>query len=161
MATASKDNAPTSAKAKAAPKAAAAKKAPSAKTSAALAAMTDPVREQAGGFAGKAGDKAREYANKGKDRATGALDEVSEMIGSVASTIDEKVGVEYGDYVRKAAETVSGVADSLKTKDVDDLVADVRTFVKEKPAVAIGAAATLGFILTRIAKAGSSDRDDA
>lgn len=161
MATAPKDNKPAPAKAKAAPKTVAAKKPAAPKKSAALAAVAEPVREQAGGFAGKAGDKAREYANKGKDRATGALDEVSEMIGGVAATIDEKVGVQYGDYVRKAAQTVSDVADSLKTKDVDDLVADVRTFVKEKPAVAIGAAATLGFILTRIAKAGSNDRDDA
>lgn len=126
----------------------------------AVETVAEPAHAE-GNLVGRAGEKAREYANKGKDRATGALDEVSEMIGSVAFTIDEKVGVEYGDYVRKAAQTVSDVAETLKTKDVDDLVADVRTFVKEKPAVAIGAAATVGFILTRIAKAGSSDRSDA
>ncbi len=117
--------------------------------------------ETAGNFASKAGDKAREYANVGKDKATGALDELSEMVDTVAKTIDEKVGTQYGDYARKAASAVSGVAEALKGKDVDDLVGDVRTFVREKPAVAIGAAAALGFVLTRLVKAGSGDSDDA
>lgn len=126
-----------------------------------LAAIASPVREQAGSFAQKAGEKARDYANSAKDRTTGTLDEVSEMIAGIASTVDEKVGVQYGDYVRKAASTVSGVAETLKGKDVDGLVAETRKFVKEKPAVAIGAAAAIGFVLTRLVKAGTDDRDQA
>jgi ElaB/YqjD/DUF883 family membrane-anchored ribosome-binding protein len=135
-------------------------KAPARRKPAAKAAPTVPVVAAAAPeqpFTAKAGEKAREYATRGKERATGALDELSEMIESVAVTVDERVGAQYGDYVRKAAETVSGVADTLKTKDVDELVDDVRTFVKEKPAIAIGAAAALGFVLTRIARAGSGD----
>jgi ElaB/YqjD/DUF883 family membrane-anchored ribosome-binding protein len=159
MATAPKKAAPAK-KPASAKKPAATKKATAAKPKP-LAALADPVREQAGGFAGKASEKARDYANIGKDKATGALDDVSEMIAGVASTVDEKVGAQYGDYVRKAASTISGVADSLKSKDVDDLVDDTRKFVKEKPAIAIGAAAALGFVLTRIFKAGSNDRDGA
>ena len=117
----------------------------------------ESMRNKAGDFASKAGDKAREYATTGKDKATGALDEISSMVETVAKTIDEKVGAKYGDYARRAAGAVSGVADSLKSKDVDDLVKDARTFVREKPAVAIGVAAALGFVLMRLVKAGSSD----
>ena len=126
----------------------------------ALASGTETLRKEAGGFASKATDRAREYANTRKVQATGALDDVADMVESVAKTIDEKVGAQYGDYARRAASAVTGVADALKSKDVDDLVADARTFVREKPQVAIGIAAALGFVLTRLAKAGSG-RDDA
>ncbi len=119
------------------------------------------LKDQAGAFASQAGDKAREYADAGKAKATDALDELTGMVETVAKTIDEKVGAQYGDYARRAASAVSGVADALKSKDVDDLVADARNFVKEKPAIAIGAAAALGFVLTRLVKAGSDDEDAA
>ncbi len=51
------------------------------------------------------------------------------------------------------------VADALKGKDVDDLVEDTRKFIREKPAVAIGAAAAVGFVLMRLMKAGSGNKD--
>ncbi len=121
----------------------------------------DAGAEAAGSFASKAGDKAREYANVGKDKASGALGGISELVDTLAKSIDDKVGSQYGDYARRASSAVSGVADALKSKDVDDLVNDARTFIREKPAVAIGAAAAIGFVLTRLAKAGSTDRDDA
>ncbi len=140
----------------------AAPKAPKKKSKVAgkLAVVTAPVRKEAGGLALKANEKARDYANMGKDRATGALNEVSDMIAGIAAQVDKNVGAQSGDYVRKAATTISGVADSLNRKDVDDLVADTRKFVKDQPAVALSAAAALGFVLTRVFKAGS-DRDNA
>jgi ElaB/YqjD/DUF883 family membrane-anchored ribosome-binding protein len=52
---------------------------------------------------------------------------------------------------------VSGVADTLKSKEVDELLEGARDFVRNKPAVAIGAAAALGFVLTRLIKAGNDD----
>ena len=69
------------------------------------------------------------------------------------------VGAADGAVARRAATAVSGVADSLKGKEIDDLVADTRKFVREKPAVAIGAAAAIGFVLTRLFRSGGSDDD--
>jgi ElaB/YqjD/DUF883 family membrane-anchored ribosome-binding protein len=107
---------------------------------------------------GKVKTSARDAAASGKDRATSALSEVSAMVGNVAGALDDKVGPQYGDYARKAADAVSGLADSLKSKDIDDLLDQARTFVRTRPAVAIGAAAALGFVLTRIVRAGD-DKD--
>lgn len=115
-------------------------------------------KDQAGNFAKNAGDKARDYANVGKDKASDALSGLSGMVDDLAKTVDEKFGAQYGDYARKAAGTVSGVADALKDKNVDDLVEDTRKFIREKPAVAIGAAAAVGFVLMRLMKAGSNDK---
>jgi ElaB/YqjD/DUF883 family membrane-anchored ribosome-binding protein len=127
------------------------------KKAAANGAHPETLRDQAKSLVGQASDKARGAANTSKEKATGMLDELSKMVDDVAKTIDERVGANYGDMARKAASTVSSVAGSLKSKDVDDLVADARKFVREKPAVAIGAAAAVGFLLTRLMKAGGDD----
>ncbi len=153
------------AKTPASPATTTAKKPVARKASPKAPAVVSQVKEEASSgsetFANKATDKAREYANVGKDKASGALDEISQMVEGVARTIDEKVGTQYGDYARRAAGAVSGVADALKGKEVDELVDDARTFIRDKPAVAIGAAAAIGFVLTRLLKAGSGDKTDA
>ena len=135
-----------------------AKKTPAKKPAAKAAPKATKPKPVDESLSAKASAKVRDAATQGKERATGALDELSSMVEDVATTLDKKVGAQYGDYARKAASAVSDVADSLKSKDVDDLVADARTFVREKPAVAIGAAAAFGFFLTRLFKAGSNDK---
>lgn len=146
-------------------KTAAKKPAPRAKASSAVKptrlkaeSTVESLKGQASNFASQAGDKAKDYATAGKDKATEALDGLSGFVDDLAKSVDEKFGKQYGDYTRKAATAVSGVADTLKTKQIDDLVEDTRKFVREKPAVAIGAAAAVGFFLTRLFRAGS-DRD--
>lgn len=153
----------------AAPKTAAAKKAPAAKAKATPAAKpaakaakpaAKPVRaiqSEAQNVFGKVKTGARDAANTGKEKASSTLSDVSAMVEDVAKTLDDKVGDQYGDYARRAADAVSGLADTLKSKEVDELLDDARNFVRQRPAVAIGAAAALGFILTRIVKAGDND----
>jgi ElaB/YqjD/DUF883 family membrane-anchored ribosome-binding protein len=133
------------------------------KTAKAVAAKAKPAPKASGavqpaGLMSQAQDKARTAANTGKDKATSAMGEVAQMIEDVAKTIDEKLGGTYGDYARKASGTIVGVADNLKAKDVDELLDDARSFVRKQPAVAIGAAAALGFVLTRLIKAGQDDK---
>ena len=99
-------------------------------------------------------DKARDYAQAGLDRTTGALDDVVRMINDAADQIDDKVGSQYGGYARSAAEGIGGFGDMLKGKDVDQLFEDAREIVRKSPAVAIGVAAALGFVVARMARAG-------
>lgn len=99
-------------------------------------------------------DKARDYAVQGKDRATSAIDELLAMINDAAAQVDDKIGSQYGDYARKASSGLESFNAALKGKDVDDLFTEARDLVAKAPAVAIGAAAALGFIVARLAKAG-------
>ena len=116
---------------------------------------TDKFKGQIASFKSQAGDKARDYAGQGVERATGALDEAARFLEDTARTIEEKMGPQYGRYGFSAAESVSGFAEQLRGKEVDELVDDVRDFVRKSPAVAIGAAVGLGFVLARLAKAGA------
>jgi ElaB/YqjD/DUF883 family membrane-anchored ribosome-binding protein len=103
---------------------------------------------------GQATDRARDLAQAGKDRATSALDSLVQTVEDAAAEIDQKLGSQYGDYARRAAEHIGNFSDSFRDKDVDELFNDAREFVKKSPAVAIGAAAALGFVVARLARAG-------
>ena len=96
---------------------------------------TQSLKEGAAKLGKEASGKARAYAEDGKARVGGVLDELSKMMGDAAGTVDEKVGAQYGNYARSAAEAVSGFSESLKSKNVDDIVADARDFVKKSPAI--------------------------
>jgi ElaB/YqjD/DUF883 family membrane-anchored ribosome-binding protein len=133
----------------------------SAKLKSAAGDATAAVRKEASALKDQAAARARGAATEGKARAASALDNVARLITDAAGTVDDKVGAQYGDYTRKAAEAVSGFADTLKGKDVDALVRDATDFVKKSPAVAIGAAAAIGFVLARLVKAGTDDNGKA
>ena len=108
----------------------------------------------------QAGDRVRTYAETGKEKATTALQDLSQMVGEAAETIDDKLGAQYGDYARRAADSVSGLADTLRNKEVDELFDDARNVVRKSPGVAIGVAAVVGFTLVRLIKAGL-DNDES
>lgn len=110
----------------------------------------------------EATDKARAYVDEGKARAGTALDDLVKMMTEAAGTVDEKLGEQYGNYARTAAGKVSGFSEGLKAKELDDLIDDARDFVQKSPAVAIGTAAALGFVLVRLIQSGlAADRDNA
>lgn len=155
------------------------RKAPAAKPAAAKAAKDHPIRDQiaatrdtiraeaskkaaslkddATTFANQASAKAREAATKGKQKAAETVGNLARMLEDSADTVDTKFGKQYGDYARSAASTVAGLASTLDEKDLDELAGATRDFVKKSPAVAVGAAAVIGFVLARMLKGGSND----
>lgn len=112
------------------------------------------IKDGAAKMAKEATGKARGYIEDSKTRAGGALDEVSRLMGDAADTVDERLGPQYGQYARSAAEGIAGFSENLKGKDVEELLADAQRLVRKSPAVAIGLAAALGFVVARLVKAG-------
>ena len=120
-------------------------------------AKASHLKEEAGKYADQAGVRAKEFANEGKTKTAGAMGSLAKMIEDAAPQVDERLGTQYGDFARSAAKTVSGMAGSLESQDVDQLVNNTRDFVKKSPAVAIGAAAIVGFVLARMFKSGNDE----
>ena len=112
------------------------------------------VRENTAKAKEQATDKFRVYADDGKARGAGALEHLSKLLTDAAGQVDDKLGGQYGQYARSAADQIQGLADTVRNKDVDELMNDARGFVKASPAVAIGVAAALGFAVARLAQAG-------
>jgi ElaB/YqjD/DUF883 family membrane-anchored ribosome-binding protein len=119
--------------------------------------VTEQLRSQAYALRDQGVDRAREFATGGKTRATDALEELSRVFADTADTIDERLGRDYGEYARKASDAVSGFADTIRNKEVDDIYQDVSNAVRKSPGVALGVAAVVGFALARVVKAGLSE----
>ena len=127
--------------------------------------MLDKVREGRGKLAGQAADKTRGLVGQGLERGSEALANVSKLVGDTAAGLDERLGEEYGDYARKAATAIDDVANSLASKDPDELIEDTRNFVRKSPGMALAGAAIVGFALARLVRSGLDDargrnRDD-
>lgn len=115
-------------------------------------------REQ---IASQAGERARGLVSQGLERTAEALANVSKMVGDTASGIEERLGPEYGDYARRAAGSIENVANSIASKDPDELIDDTRNFIRESPGIALAGAAVVGFVVARLLKTGlAANQDD-
>lgn len=125
-------------------------------------ALMDKVRGGTDKLSGQAADKARGFVGQGIERSAEAIANVSKLIGDTASGLDERLGEEYGDYARRAAQSLEGTANRLASKDPDELIDDTRDFVRKSPGVALAGAAIVGFALARLVKSGlsSGSEDD-
>ncbi|QIG80468.1 hypothetical protein [Stakelama tenebrarum] len=137
---------------------------PPVKDGAGKRSAADNIKKEASKLGNQAADRARGFADEGKQRATGALDEFAKLMTDAAGDVDERIGPEYGKYARSAAEGISGFSESLRGKEIDDLIAEAGEFVKKSPAIAVGTAAALGFVFARLLKSGIdavSETDEA
>jgi ElaB/YqjD/DUF883 family membrane-anchored ribosome-binding protein len=130
-----------------------------------IAIRTESVGDKLRGggekLAGQAADKARGLVAQGLERASEALTNAGKMVGDTADGIDERVGAEYGDYARRAAEALGSAGESLAQKSPDELIDDTRDFVRKSPGVALAGAAVVGFVLARLIKSGlKAGKDD-
>lgn len=121
------------------------------------------LRDTGEKLSGQATDKARSLVGQGLERSSEALSNVSRMIGDTATGIDDRLGSEYGDYARKAASAIDDVANSLASKNPEELIDDTRNFVRKSPGVALAGAAVVGFAIARLLKSSigaANDRND-
>ena len=82
---------------------------------------------------------------------------LGKVISDNAGTIDEKLGVQYGDYARTAARSIQETAAKLESKDLGELGNDMKDFVQKSPGIAIGIAAVAGFAIAKMLSGRSDD----
>jgi hypothetical protein len=116
------------------------------------------LAEAAKDIAGQATGKLKEAVS---DRASSS----AEYVGTLAETI-RRAAREFdaelplaGRYIRKAADQVEGVSDSIKNGNLNDLVRSAQTFARRQPTAFLGLAVLAGFGLVRFLKS-SADNDD-
>lgn len=111
---------------------------------------------EAKAYGQQAKGRGKELATEGKGKASEALASLSSMVSENAAAIDDKFGVQYGDYARKASRSLQEASVKLDQKSVDDLSEDAREMVRKSPGLAVGIAAVAGFMLARMFR-GSRD----
>jgi ElaB/YqjD/DUF883 family membrane-anchored ribosome-binding protein len=122
--------------------------------------LSQRLRDGGERLSAQAGERARGLVSQGLERSAETLSNVSKLVGDTAPGLEERLGPEFGEYARKAAAAIENTANSIATKDADELIEDTRNFVRNSPGVAIAGAAIVGFALARLLKSGLSSRDD-
>lgn len=127
-------------------------------------ALMQKVRSGGDKLSEQAAGKARGFVGQGIERSAEAIANISKLVGDTASGLDERLGEEYGDYARRAAQSLESTANKLASKDPDELIDDTREFVRKSPGIALAGAAIVGFALARLVKSGlssgSEDEDE-
>jgi len=127
-------------------------------TSDKVADATETVKQSASGLRGQATDRARLFAEDGKTKATDALGQLTQLLNDAASQVDNKLGQQYGQYARNAADQVQSFTSTLDDTSVDELFEQARELVKKSPGVAVGVAAAFGFAVARLVSASVDQR---
>jgi hypothetical protein len=123
--------------------------------------LADRLREGREQFSAQAGERTRGLVTQGLERTSEALANVSKMVGDTAAGIEERLGPEYGDYARRAAGAIENAANTIASKDPDELIEDTRNFVRNSPGIALAGAAVVGFVVARLIKGGlAADEDE-
>lgn len=124
----------------------------------------DKLKAEAADMAGKAGDKLKDAAASGKDMAADAVHGIASATRDMAGKLDDghdSGGAKAAEFARKAADGMDRFSATLRTKELNELAADARDAVRQHPAIAVGAAAVIGFALARFLKAGNPGGRDA
>ncbi len=122
------------------------------------------VKDDAAVMAKKAGASALSAAGQGKTMAADAVHGLADAARQMASKLEDgkpdSSNTKAAEYARKAADGMDRFSSTLRDKEIEEIADNARDAVRQNPAIAIGAAALIGFALARFLKGnGSGDRD--
>ena len=124
--------------------------------------LTDGVTRTAKENASQLGEAAVSVASSAKGKVEGAVTErkslgadYMELLAQATSRAANEFESELpqaAHYIRQAAEQIQGVADTVREKDVRQLVGEVQDFARRQPTLFFGGAVLLGFAALRFLK---------
>jgi ElaB/YqjD/DUF883 family membrane-anchored ribosome-binding protein len=95
--------------------------------------------------------KAEDLASQGKDAGAEKAEGLAGAVRRVADDL-ESTSPEIARHVRTAADSLEGIAGSLRERSVGSLVEEVSGFARRQPAAFFGTAVLAGFAISRFAK---------
>ena len=113
----------------------------------------DSLKTGAQNVAQKAATEASRYADQAKGAAA---DEVKGVASALRTAADEmRSGSPQERTISQIAEGLADVSDSMRDKDLGEMVGAVSDFARHNPLAFLGGAVLIGFAATRFAKASS------
>lgn len=124
--------------------------------------LTDNVTRAAKDNAAQLGDAARDFANSAKDKVEQTVTQrksigadyiasIAQATGNAAQAFETDLPFA-AQYIRQASEQMRGVADTVRERDVRELVDEVQDFARKQPTLFFGGAVILGFAALRFLK---------
>jgi ElaB/YqjD/DUF883 family membrane-anchored ribosome-binding protein len=112
------------------------------------------VREKVGQLGVQAGEKAKGLLNTQVAAGADFLGNVGRAAKAAADTLGDD-SPQLAGFVRGMATSVSDLSDTVRGQSPDALLETASTYVRQNPALVLGAAAVCGFALTRLLQGGA------
>lgn len=119
---------------------------------------TEAVKEQASefadaakGFVSQAGETLKQRAYEQKGAGADYVSNIAESIRRAAREFDNDLPIA-ATYIRKAADKVEDVSDTVREGDFQDLVRGAQSFAQRQPTAFLGLAVLAGFGVVRFLK---------
>ncbi len=123
--------------------------------------VKEEARRAANALKDEARQTMRDVASRQKEAAAGEMSGLSRALQKAADELEGQTHLPVDRYVRRAAQSLDDLSESLRRRDVDSVVNRMEQFAREQPALVIGGAVAIGFLLARMlrgpAEASSSD----
>ncbi|MGJ8570771.1 MAG: hypothetical protein ACSHXI_08730 [Hoeflea sp.] len=116
-----------------------------------VANATDNIKQKLSETSGKLKSEARLRGDDAKARVADEMSGVASALQGASSEFE--AGTLQAKVFNQIADGISGAANSMRQKDVGEVISDVQGFARSNPAVFLGGAALLGFVASRFAKA--------
>jgi hypothetical protein len=119
----------------------------------------DSIKEQAKSQLADATDKAKSFAGEQKDVAGDQLGGIASAISKVADELQDQPVI--AGYAHDLAGGIQRVSDTVKNRNVDELLAMAEDFGRSQPVAFLGAAALAGFVASRFVLSSENRRQAA
>jgi ElaB/YqjD/DUF883 family membrane-anchored ribosome-binding protein len=113
------------------------------------------VPEQAQELLEAARRRGRGLLDRQKDAAVSELHSVADVMRDAARQFEEKEEGEVGRTVERAAQYLDRISDTLRSQDIGELVGRAQQTLRDRPVIALGVTAVVGFTIGRILRASS------
>jgi len=106
------------------------------------------------GMASQAGEKLMDTAEHQKQAGADVMSGVADAVRRAAGEFDGQVP-QAAQYIRLAADQMETMTDSLRRRDIRQMMFDVQSFVRQQPAAFLGASLIAGFAAMRFLRSTS------
>jgi hypothetical protein len=116
-----------------------------------------PGEDMAEGVTSMASQAREKLMNTAEDQKRAGADYVvgvADAVRRAASEFDEQIP-QAGQYIRSAADQMQTMADSVRRRDVGQMLSDVKSFARRQPTAFLGASFLAGFVAIRFLRSSS------
>lgn len=117
-------------------------------------APDENIAEGVTNMASQAREKLMSTAEDQKRAGADYVVGVADAVRRAASEFDEQIP-QAGQYIRSAADQMQTVAESLRRRDVGQMLSDVKSFARRQPTAFLGASFLAGFVAIRFLRSSS------
>lgn len=108
-----------------------------------------------GGMASKAGEKLMDTAERQKAAGADYIEGIAEAARRAAGEFGHQVP-QAEQYIRYAADQMEMMSDSLRRRDLGQMMSDVQSFARRQPTAFLGLSFIAGFAAVRFLRSGSA-----